>query len=98
MSILADSTRPVAVFLANYLAIDGFSRSKPLQYAFVGALSLAFVFLVSPITSYSIQRYGIRPTMMAGVVLQAADLIPGSFVENWLSGRPVKDHTSGEAE
>ncbi|KAF5583573.1 major facilitator superfamily transporter (Mch2) [Fusarium pseudocircinatum] len=68
-----------AVFLAHYLTSDTFPGSTPLQYAFVGSLSLTFLFLVSPIATYSTQRYGIRPTMMVGVVLETISFIAASF-------------------
>jgi MFS family permease len=68
-----------AVFLAHYLANDTFPEATTLQYAFVGALSLTFLFLVSPIATYSTRKLGIRPTMTVGVLFETASLIAASF-------------------
>ncbi|CAG9982798.1 unnamed protein product [Clonostachys byssicola] len=53
-----------AVFLAYYMDNEIFPGSSPMQYAFVGGLSLT---------------YGIRPTMFVGVVLETASLVIASF-------------------
>ncbi|CAI7664319.1 unnamed protein product [Penicillium pancosmium] len=68
-----------AVFLAHYLANDTFVGATTLQYAFVGALSLTFLFLVSPIATYCTRKLGIRPTMMIGVIFETASLVVASF-------------------
>ncbi|KAJ5965866.1 major facilitator superfamily transporter [Penicillium waksmanii] len=68
-----------AVFLAHYLANDTFMGATSLQYAFVGALSLTFLFLASPIATYSTRKLGIRPTMIIGVIFETASLVAASF-------------------
>lgn len=68
-----------AVFLAHYLANDTFPGSTPLQYAFVGSLSLTCLLLVSPIATLAVNRYGIRPTMFCGVILETASLLLASI-------------------
>lgn len=68
-----------AIFLAHYLANDTFTGATTLQYAFVGALSLTFLFLVSPVATYSTRKLGIRPTMIIGVIFETASLVAASF-------------------
>lgn len=67
------------VFLAHYLANDVFAGATPLEYAFVGSLSISCSLLVSPIATIGVRKYGTKPTMMLGVVLEAASLICASF-------------------
>ncbi|KAF9878117.1 major facilitator superfamily transporter [Colletotrichum karsti] len=73
-----------AVFLAYYLDHDTFPNASPLKYAFVGSLSLAFLLLTSPIATLSVTKYGIRPTMLCGVVFETASLLLASLAsEIW---------------
>ncbi|OAA47867.1 Major facilitator superfamily domain, general substrate transporter [Metarhizium rileyi] len=67
------------VFLAHYLANDTFPGATPLQYAFVGSLSISCALLVSPVTTISVREFGTKPTMFAGVFMEAASLICASF-------------------
>ncbi|KAJ2981480.1 hypothetical protein NQ176_g1995 [Zarea fungicola] len=68
-----------AVFLAHYLSTNAFPGSTPLEYAFVGGLSLTCLFLISPVATYLLRRIGVRSTMMLGVVLEAASFVGASF-------------------
>ncbi|KAI9896623.1 hypothetical protein N3K66_008795 [Trichothecium roseum] len=73
-----------AVFLAHYLDNDVFTGASPLTYAFVGSLSLTFLLTVSPLATYMVGRFGIRPTMLCGVVLETASLFCASLAtEIW---------------
>ncbi|KFH44850.1 transporter-like protein [Hapsidospora chrysogenum ATCC 11550] len=67
------------VFLAHYLANDVFPGATPLEYAFVGSLSISCGLLVSPIATIGVRRFGTKPTMMLGVLLEGASLIAASF-------------------
>lgn len=67
-----------AVFLAYYLETEYFPNSSPLKYAFVGGLSLTSLFVISPVATIAVQRFGIRPTMCCGVLLQTASLLSAS--------------------
>ncbi|KAM5343559.1 hypothetical protein ACJ41O_012096 [Fusarium nematophilum] len=67
-----------AVFLAHYLKNDSFPGATPLEYAFVGSLSLTFLLLVSPLATMAVREIGIRPTMFCGVVLETASLLCAS--------------------
>ncbi|KAF4830687.1 putative transporter MCH2 [Colletotrichum tropicale] len=68
-----------AVFLAYYLEHDIFPGSSPLEYAFVTSLSLTCLLLISPVATKCVGRYGIRPTMFCGVVLETASLLLASL-------------------
>jgi MFS family permease len=68
-----------AVFLANYLDSDTFPGTTPLEYAFIGGLSLTCLFLVSPVATLSVGRFGIRPTMFAGMLLESVSLVCASL-------------------
>lgn len=67
------------VFLAHYLANDTFSGATPLQYAFVGSLSISCALLVSPVATICVRELGTKPTMFAGVIMETASLICASF-------------------
>lgn len=72
------------VFLAHYLADDVFPGATALEYAFVGSLSVSCALGVSPLATVSTRKFGTRPTMMVGVVLEAASLILASLAtEIW---------------
>lgn len=68
-----------AVFLAYYLEHETYKGATNLQYAFVGSLSLATTFLVSPIATIAVSKYGIRNTMLTGVIFETAGLILASL-------------------
>ncbi|KAK0391798.1 hypothetical protein NLU13_1297 [Sarocladium strictum] len=63
------------VFLAHYLADNVFPGATPLQYAFVGSLSISCAFAVSPIATIATRELGTKPTMLFGVVAEGASLI-----------------------
>ncbi|KAG9258222.1 putative monocarboxylate transporter [Emericellopsis atlantica] len=72
------------VFLAYYLANDLYPGATSLQYAFVGSLSISCALLTSPVATIGVRTMGTKPTMMLGVVLEAASLICASFAsEIW---------------
>ncbi|KAI3319054.1 monocarboxylate transporter [Xylariaceae sp. AK1471] len=68
-----------AVFLAHYLRNDVFAGATPLQYAFVGSLSLTSLLLVSPVATVMVREIGIQPTMFCGALLEALSLIFASL-------------------
>lgn len=73
-----------AVFLAYYLDTGHFPGASPLQYAFVGSLSLTSLFTISPIATIAVREIGIRPTMFCGVLLETASLLCASVAgEMW---------------
>lgn len=67
------------VFLAHYVANDVFPGSSSLQYAFIGSLSFSIALLVSPLATTGVRVLGTKPTMLIGVVLEAASFICASF-------------------
>lgn len=72
------------VFLAFYLSNSVYPGATSLQFAFVGGLSISMCFLAAPLATLSTNRFGLRPTMFAGTLLEAAGLIGASFsTEIW---------------
>lgn len=68
-----------AVFLAYYLANDVFVNATPLQYAFVGGLSISQALLVSPVATLTTRLFGTRATLLIGVALETISFIAASF-------------------
>ncbi|KFZ18426.1 hypothetical protein V502_04102, partial [Pseudogymnoascus sp. VKM F-4520 (FW-2644)] len=67
------------VFLSYYLQHGFFPGASPLEYAFVGGLSIAMSQVVSPLATYLIRRFGIYIPLILGIVLQTAALLGASF-------------------
>jgi len=67
------------VFLAHYLAHQTFPDATALDYAFVGSLSISCALLVSPITTVCVRKFGTKPTMFAGAIMESASLVCASF-------------------
>ncbi|GAM88206.1 hypothetical protein ANO11243_062370 [Dothideomycetidae sp. 11243] len=71
-------------FLAHYLETQAHPGAKPLDYAFVGAISLSFCYLCSPAAAYSIRYLGLRTALLIGVCFQTLGLITASFAtQTW---------------
>ena len=72
------------VFLAYYLANDYYTGATPLQFAFIGGLSISQALLVSPVATYVTRAFGTRYTLLTGVTLETLALISASFThEIW---------------
>jgi len=67
-----------AVFLAYYLDHETFPGATRLEYAFIGSLSLTMTFLVSPIATVATKKYGVRYTMLVGMVFETVSLFCAS--------------------
>jgi MFS family permease len=73
-----------AVFLAYYLANNVFPGATPLQYAFVGGLSISQALVVSPIATWTTRLFSTRTTLLIGVFFEATSFIGASFAtEMW---------------
>lgn len=72
------------VFLAEYLSTTTFPGATPLQYAFVGSLSIACCFLISPIATLLAREIGPKRTMFCGVALHATSLLLASLARTIL--------------
>lgn len=68
-----------SAFLAHYLAADLYPGVTPLEYAFIGGLSLALCQACSPVATISSRVLGTRITLFIGVVLQTAALLGASW-------------------
>ena len=72
------------VFLAHYLANNTFPGATPLEYAFVGSLSISCAMLISPVATTTTRFYGTKVTLFIGVALESGSLIAASFAtEIW---------------
>ncbi|KAF5123883.1 putative transporter MCH2 [Metarhizium anisopliae] len=67
------------VFLAHYLANKTFPEATPLQYAFVGSLSISCALIISPVATICVREFGTKPTMFMGVIMETASLICASL-------------------
>ena len=67
------------VFLAFYLDNDYYPGAGPLDFAFVGGLSISMALLVSPIATSTTRLFGTRVTLLIGVCLETLALIGASF-------------------
>ncbi|KAI9899311.1 hypothetical protein N3K66_005772 [Trichothecium roseum] len=67
------------VFLAHYLKNDTFPGASPLEYAFVGSLSISIALAISPVATLLVRHIGTKPTMLLGVLLETGSLIAASF-------------------
>ncbi len=77
-------TQSYGVFLAYYLANNTFPGATPLEYAFVGGLSVSQALMVSPIATTTTRLYGTRTTLLIGVFFETVSLIGASFAsELW---------------
>lgn len=72
------------VFLAYYLKNETFPGATPLEYAFVGSLSISCAMLISPVATTCTRFLGSHTTLFIGVFFETASLIGASFVnEIW---------------
>lgn len=72
------------VFLAHYLATNAFPGVTPLEFAFIGCLSISMCQTVSPLATICTRKYGTWATMSVGIALQAAGLFGASWsIEIW---------------
>ncbi|EON61389.1 hypothetical protein W97_00603 [Coniosporium apollinis CBS 100218] len=67
------------VFLAHYLSTSTFPGATPLDFAFVGGLSISQALFVSPLATILTRIYGTRTTLLVGVFLETLSLIGASF-------------------
>lgn len=72
-------TQSTGVFLAFYLDNDYYPGAGPLDFAFVGGLSISMALFVSPVATSTTRLFGTRVTLLIGVALEALALIGASF-------------------
>lgn len=68
-----------AVFLAHYLSNAVFPGATPLQYAFIGGLSISQALIVSPVATLTTRLFGTRTTLLIGVFFETLSFIGASF-------------------
>jgi len=67
------------VFLAYYLRNDVFPGATPLDFAFVGGLSIGTAMIISPVATLTVSHLGTKPALFIGLVFEAGSLIAASF-------------------
>ncbi|KAF1831374.1 MFS general substrate transporter [Decorospora gaudefroyi] len=68
------------VFLAHYLSQDGlFPGAGPLEYAFIGGLSISQALMISPLVGWTTKHLGTTTTLLIGAVLESMAFIGASF-------------------
>ncbi|RTE73717.1 hypothetical protein BHE90_011850 [Fusarium euwallaceae] len=68
-----------SVFLAHYRQASTLQGASSLHYAFVGGLQFSQAFMISPLATKVMGRFGPRVCLLAGVVLQTSSLLGASF-------------------
>lgn len=72
------------VYLAYYLTSQRYPSATPLQFAFIGGLSVSQSMLIAPFATSLARRTSTRKTMALGIVLEVGSLIAASFsTEIW---------------
>ncbi|RDL42114.1 uncharacterized protein BP5553_02093 [Venustampulla echinocandica] len=72
------------VFLSHYLEDSMFPGATPLDYAFVGGLSISMALILAPVATICVRKYGTRPTLSIGILLQTAGLLGASWAtQTW---------------
>jgi hypothetical protein len=73
------ASQSYAVFLAHYLDTNAFEGATPLQFAFVGGVSVGLALLIAPLATLLVRRYGTQVCCMVGTIFEVAALIGASF-------------------
>lgn len=76
---LANPTQSYGIFLSHYLSHNTYPGASPLEYAFIGGLSIAMSQAVAPAATYMIRRWSIHAPIWLGIVLQTASLLGASW-------------------
>ena len=67
------------VFLAYYLDNNYYPGALPLEFAFVGGLSISMALFISPLATTTTRLYGTNVTLLIGVFFETLALIGASF-------------------
>ena len=67
------------VFLAHYLATNTFPGASPLEYAFIGGLSISMCESVSPVATICTRKFGTRTTLTLGILFETVALLGASW-------------------
>jgi MFS family permease len=67
------------VYLSEYLSSGMFPSARPLDYGFVGGFNFAFAMLLAPLATYLARKFGKRPVLLCGSILQCSGYIAASF-------------------
>ena len=59
--------------------MNTFPGATPLEYAFVGGLSISMALVISPLATKVVGRYGTKPALSIGIILETAGLLGASW-------------------
>lgn len=81
----SDVGQSFGVYLSEYLAQKSFSdEESPLTFGFVGGFNFTFAMLLAPLATYLTRRFGKRPVLLLGSLLQCIGYVTASFAsEIW---------------
>lgn len=68
------------VFLSYYLSSNYFPNATPTDFAVIGGLMLGLTLFLLPLSAMCMNKFGYRPVMLVGVLLQFTSFISSSFV------------------
>ena len=69
------------IYLAHYIQADTFPDTAETTYAFIGGLAIGQITFIAPLVTHLGKRFGTRPTLAVGIVLETAALIGSSFTK-----------------
>lgn len=69
------------VYLSEYILTERFPEARPFDYGYVGGLNFTFAMLLAPLATYLARRFGMRPVMLGGSLLQCSGYIAASFAQ-----------------
>ncbi|RMZ79108.1 hypothetical protein DV738_g3477, partial [Chaetothyriales sp. CBS 135597] len=67
------------VFLGHYLTHDVFPGTSPLDYAFIGGLSISMAMAIAPLATHVVHLYGSWACMHLGIFFETLALLGASF-------------------
>ncbi|KAI4255230.1 MAG: hypothetical protein LQ352_002674 [Teloschistes flavicans] len=67
------------IYLSHYLAEDTFPEASTWDYAFIGGFNFSIAMLIAPVVTVLTRRFGVHPTMVAGLVFQSSGFTAASF-------------------
>jgi MFS family permease len=79
ISLRANFSQSYGVFLAHYLSNNTFPGASPLEYAFIGGLSISMALAVSPVATICCRKFGTQATLGIGIILETAGLLGASW-------------------
>ncbi|KAF3054772.1 putative transporter MCH2 [Trichoderma lentiforme] len=72
------------VYLTHYISTNAFPGTSEIAYSFIGGLSQSQILLIAPLVTHATRRFGTKPPLLMGAVMEAGALIGASFAtQSW---------------